>query len=59
MIGNKYCFTRCSDFTEPLSGFNLPKGKSGVAIVWPKQLSSRIKTLEEGNERIIAKGVLN
>ena len=50
----KDIFTRCSDFADPLVGFNLPRGKGGVSILWPKSWSSRVKRLNEGNERIIA-----
>ena len=45
---------RCHDHLEPLSGIKLPRGRGGVAILWPNMWSSRIKRLEEGNERIIA-----
>lgn len=45
---------RCHDYLEPLSGFKLPRGRGGVAILWPEMWSSRVKRLEEGNERIIA-----
>ena len=47
-------FTRCSDYTDPLIGLNLPRGKGGVSILWPKQWSSKVKRLNEGNERVIA-----
>ena len=51
---NKDYSVRCSDQNDPISGFNLPRGKGGVAIFWPKPWSSRIKKLSDGNERIIA-----
>ena len=46
--------TRCSDYTDPLIGLNLPRGKGSVSILWPKQWSSMVKRLNEGNERVIA-----
>ena len=51
----KDIFTRCSDFADPLIGFNLPlpRGKGGVSILWPKSWFSRVKRLNEGKERII------
>ena len=45
---------RCHDYLEPLSGMKLPRGRGGVAILWPEKWSSKVKRLEEGNERIIA-----
>ena len=45
---------RCHDHLEPLSGIKLPRGRGGVAILWPDMWSSRIKRLDEGNERVIA-----
>ena len=45
---------RCHDHLEPLSGIKLPRGRKGVAILWPEMWSSRIKRLDEENERVIA-----
>ncbi|MCG8113152.1 MAG: hypothetical protein JAZ10_20495 [Candidatus Thiodiazotropha endolucinida] len=45
---------RCHDHLEPLSGFKLPRGRGGVAILWPKAWASKVKRLDEGNERIVA-----
>ena len=46
---------RCSDYLDPISGVNLPRGKGGVCrILWPKAWSSKVKRLNEGNERIVA-----
>ena len=53
MAINKYSYIRCADFTEPLSGFRLPRGQGGVLILWPVQWSSKVKKMNEGNERII------
>ena len=50
---NKDFHIRCYDSTEPLTGFRLPRGQGGVSILWPTYLSSRVKKLEDGNERII------
>ena len=44
---------RWHDYLEPLSGFKLPRGRGGVAILWPKVWSSKVKRLDEGNERIV------
>ena len=48
------CHIRCNDYLEPLSGIKLPRGRGRVAILWPEMWSSKVKRLEEGNERIIA-----
>ena len=47
-------FTRCADHYDNIPNFQAPRGKGGVAIVWPKEWSSKIVKLDEGNERIIA-----
>ena len=44
---------RWHDYLEPLSGLKLPRGRGGVAILWPKVWSSKVKRLDEGNERIV------
>ena len=45
---------RCSDYSDPISGFNLHRGKGGVCILLSKQWSSKVKRLNVGNERIVA-----
>ena len=45
---------RCSDYSDPISGVRLPRGKGGVCILWPTAWSSKVKKLDEGNERIVA-----
>ncbi|CAG2231590.1 unnamed protein product [Mytilus edulis] len=47
-------FTRCHDSNDPLDGSKLPKGQSGVSILWPESWSGNVKKLKEGNERIVA-----
>ena len=54
LVSEKDTFIRSSDYTDALVGFNLPRGQGGVCIVWPRQCSSKVKRLTEGNERIIA-----
>ena len=51
---DKDTYSRCSDQSEPLTGFSLPRGHGGVSILWPSTWSSRVKKVNEGNERIIA-----
>ena len=53
MAINKDSCIRCADFKEPLSGFRLPRGQGGVLILWPVQWSSKVKKMNEGNERVI------
>ena len=53
LAGNKDFYIRCADFTQPLSGFRLPRGQGGVSILWPTHWSSKVKKLGEGNERMI------
>ena len=50
---DKDSFSRCADHYEPLTGFSLPRGHGGVSILWPSSWSSRVKKVDEGNERII------
>ena len=38
---NKDNFTRCSDASDPLSGFSPPRGKGGISILRPVQWRSR------------------
>ena len=37
-----------------MSCVNLPRGKGGVCILWPKAWSSKVKRLNEGNGCIVA-----
>ena len=46
-------FSNCADKYDNISNFQAPRGKGGVAILWPKEWSSKVSQLEEGNERII------
>ena len=45
---------RCHDTNDSISNFNLPRGRSGVAILWKKSLIDCISRLEVGNEKVIA-----
>jgi hypothetical protein len=54
MIPQMECHIRCSDCNEPISNFPVPRGRGGVAILWPSQRDKYIKKLTDGNERIIA-----
>ncbi|CAC5424816.1 unnamed protein product [Mytilus coruscus] len=46
--------SRCHDVNDPISNFQIPRGRGGVAILWPSSLDSHVKKQEDGNERIIA-----
>jgi hypothetical protein len=37
-----------------ISGINLPRGKGGVSISWPCDITHIVKQIDEGNERIVA-----
>jgi hypothetical protein len=37
-----------------ISNFQVPRGRGGVAILWPSGRDKYIKKLTDGNERIIA-----
>lgn len=52
--GKEKKFIRCSDQNDHITGFRLPRGKGGVAILWPQKWSCKMKKLTDGNERIIA-----
>ena len=54
IIPNYQGFTYCSDFYENISDFQIPLGKGGIAIMWPRVWSNSVKKLEEGNERVQA-----
>ena len=47
-------FIRCHDSNEPISHFNIPRGQSGVAIMYSNKLSDKITKFNVGNERVIA-----
>ena len=53
-VPNMINHTRCHDVNEPISNFQIPRGRGGGAILWPKAWDSHVKKLEDGNERIIA-----
>ena len=45
---------RCADSDSFISSFNAPRGKAGVAILRPIEMSKYIRRLPDGNNRIIA-----
>ena len=45
---------RCHDSNENMSNSHIPRGQSGVAILWSITLSDTISKLDVGNERILA-----
>ena len=47
-------FSRCHDTNENIPNFNIPRGRSGVAIIWQNRISDKITKLDAGNERVIA-----
>lgn len=47
-------FVRCHDSNDSISNFSLPRGRSGVAILWKKSLMDYTTRLDVGNERVIA-----
>ena len=47
-------FVRCHDCDHPISNYKVPRGKGGIAIIWPKLIDKYIKRLEDGNNRIMA-----
>ena len=44
----------CADSDNFISNFHAPRGRAGVAILWPMELTKYIKRLPVGNTRIIA-----
>ena len=54
IIPNYEGFTRCSDFYENISNFQILCGKGGIAIMWPWVWSNSVKKLEEGSKRVQA-----
>ncbi|MCG8113322.1 MAG: endonuclease/exonuclease/phosphatase family protein, partial [Candidatus Thiodiazotropha taylori] len=53
-IENFQFLARCHDSNENLSNFNIPRGRSGVAILWKNDISNKVSKLDVGNERIVA-----
>lgn len=53
IIPNYDSFVRCDDMNENISNFQAPRGKAGVAILWPNKWAQNIKRLDDGNDRII------
>ncbi|MES9880886.1 MAG: reverse transcriptase family protein [Sedimenticola sp.] len=47
-------FVRCHDTSDPLTGSKIPKGQAGVAILWPRAWSPYVKSLPDGNNRVVA-----
>ena len=47
------CNIHCADDSEPISAQQRPGGKGGVAILWRKKFDEVIKSLDDGNERIV------
>ena len=47
-------FARCHDSNDPITNYNIPRGQSGVAILWSNKLSDKVTCLDVGNERIVA-----
>jgi hypothetical protein len=37
IIPQMECHIRCSDCNEPISNFQVPRGRGGVAILWPSE----------------------
>jgi hypothetical protein len=42
------------DTYDEISGINLPRGKGGVSISWPCDITHIVKKIDEGHERIVA-----
>ncbi|CAC5406067.1 unnamed protein product [Mytilus coruscus] len=47
-------FGRSHDCNEPITNYQIPRGRAGVAIAWPQKFDKVISKLDDGNERIIA-----
>ena len=54
LVPNYVSFVRCSDMNDNISNFQVPRGKGGIAIMWPKSFGKYMKRLEDGNERVQA-----
>ncbi|CAC5387511.1 unnamed protein product [Mytilus coruscus] len=52
-LPNKHSIARSVDSVD-ISSINLPRGKGGVSISWPSNISHLVKKLSDGNERIVA-----
>ncbi|CAG2200016.1 unnamed protein product [Mytilus edulis] len=52
-------FTRCHDFNDQITNFQIPRGRGGVSILWPTEWSPFVKKLDDGNNRIIAVEILS
>jgi hypothetical protein len=46
-------FVRCHDCDHPISNHKVPRGKGGIAIIWPKLIDKYIKRLEDGIPSIL------
>ncbi|CAC5412819.1 unnamed protein product [Mytilus coruscus] len=53
-LPNKHSTARSVDSVDDISSINLPRGKGGVSISWPSNISHLVKKLSDGNERIVA-----
>ena len=58
LIPNYDSFVRCSDMNDHISNFQVPRGKGGIAILWPKAWSNIVKRLEDGCEKVQAIEIL-
>ena len=58
LIPNYDSFVRCSDMNDHISNFQVPRGKGGIAILWPRAWSNIVKRLEDGCERVQAIEIL-
>ena len=47
-------FSCCHDTKENIPNVNIPRGRSGVAIIWQNGISDKITKLDASNERVIA-----
>ena len=47
-------YSRCHDSNDNIQSFNIPRGRSGVAIMWQNCISDKLSKLDVGNERVIA-----
>ncbi|MES9881858.1 MAG: reverse transcriptase family protein [Sedimenticola sp.] len=54
IVPNYESFVICNDLHENIANFQVPRGKAGIAMLWPREWSSSIKRLDVGNERIQA-----
>lgn len=47
-------YTRCHNCNDPISNFQIPRGRGGISIIWPKECDKYVTKLQDGNERILA-----